>query len=153
MSLIALESKQRSCKKLLFDLELVKKGISFREYMINMGSGAIFNTSTCQDNNDVLGGFGKENLKLVTVSGITSFKYPFSPKFSNTGLGLCPYEVAFEILGKDNLLNSLLDCYLVTKEGIFILSKSPIFIALSWLKSDWQKPELGKNWVFSKVNN
>ena len=135
----------------LLTIELVTYGISFSDYLAEIGSLSIFDTTTINDDRDFTVSNGKKTLELVTITGIDSLDFNWPSQLLEFGLKLCSYEVAFELLNKhtnSGLLNG--DYYLATERGVFVLGKNPIFLAESWLKRGWLMPKLECRWIFCR---
>lgn len=150
MKLATLKNKYELELKPLFPIKLVTKGLSFCEYLTEIGSGSIFDTSTINDSRDFARCTGQQNLDLFTVSGVESLNFDWLPQVLKLGLMLCPYEVAFEILSKANSDLLKTNHYLAIEKGIFILGKEPIFLAESWLERQWLLPKLEDSWIFCR---
>ncbi len=151
MKLATLKKKSELELEPLFLIKLVTRGLSFSEYLVEIGSGSIFDTSTISDSRDFSRCTGQQNLELFTVSGIESLNFDWLPEVLKLGLMLCPYEVAFEILDKHTNSDLLkVNHYLAIEKGIFILGKEPIFLAESWLESKWLLPKLEDSWIFCR---
>ncbi len=132
-------------------MELVTRGLSFSDYLAEIGSGSIFDTSTMSDDRNFSIGPSKKTLELFTIAGVNSFNFHWFSEVLELGLIMCPYELAFEILVKHSNLDLLkTNHYLAAEKGIFILGKDPIFLAMSWLEREWLIPDPEYPWIFCR---
>ncbi len=151
MSLAAVKQSSKWEAEPLVIIDLVTHGVSFSEYLAQLGSSSIFDTSTIDDSRGFIARNGKQKVELVAVTGVDLLDFNWPSQFLELGLTLCPYEVAFELLNKhanSGLLST--NYYLAIERGVFILGKNPVFLAESWLKRKWFMSKLGYPWIFCR---